>query len=98
MRPVVLDEVAAAGAWPQTGEMPHDDYSSVPAADPDAEVDPHFLELRGQSSLPPTYMPPSMPGRHSRGTRVTAVVIIGVFLAATASGVCLTYGPSLLGR
>ena len=81
----------------QTGCMPDEDYSRIPAADADAEIDPHWLELRGPSTLPPTYMPPAMPGRHSRSSRVIAVVLIGVFVLATATGVCLTYGPSLLG-
>lgn len=77
--------------------MPDEDFASIPAADPDAEIDPHWLELRGTSNLPPTYMPPAMPGRHSRSSRVVAVVLIAVFVAATAAGVCLTYGPSVLG-
>jgi hypothetical protein len=77
--------------------MPVDDFAHVPSADPDAEIDPHWLALRGTAVLPPTYMPPSMPGSHSRFTRVTAVVVTAVFLVATAAGVCLTYGPKLLG-
>ncbi len=77
--------------------MPDEDYSHVPDAEPDAEVDPHWLELRGPATLPPTYLPPSMPGARSRGPRVVAAVLIGVFLLATAGGVCLTYGPSVLG-
>ena len=77
--------------------MHPDDYANVPSADRDAEVDPHWLELRGSSALPPTYMPPSMPGTHSRPARVTAVVVTAVFLIATAAGVCLTYGPKVFG-
>ena len=77
--------------------MTHDEYAQVPAADRDAEIDPHWLELRGTSALPPTYMPPSMTGAHSRLARTVAVVLIAVFVIATAVGVCLTYGPDLLG-
>ncbi len=88
----------AVGLLPsQTGAMSSEDFSQVPAADPDAEIDPHWLELRGPSPLPPTYMPPAMAGRHSRTSRVIALVLIGVFVLATATGVCLTYGPTLLG-
>lgn len=77
--------------------MSVDAYAQVPSAAPDAEVDPHWLELRGASALPAVYLPPSMPGRHSRRTRVMAVALIGVFLLATAAGVCLTYGPKAFG-
>jgi len=47
--------------------------------------------------LPPwepraAYMPPAMAGPHGRATRVTALVLIAVFLGATVCGVCLTYG------
>ena len=78
--------------------MEADYYEHVPTAEADAVVDPYWLELRGNSALPPTYLPPSMPGRHSRAARVTAVVLIGVFVLATTLGVCLTYGPQLLWR
>jgi hypothetical protein len=77
--------------------MGTDDFSHVPSAEPDAEIDPHWLALRGAADLPPTYMPPAMPGTHSAFARVTAVVITAVFLVATAAGVCLTYGPKLFG-
>ena len=77
--------------------MGTDDFAHVPSADRDAEIDPHWLELRGDGILPPTYMPPSMPGAHSRFARVTAVIVTAVFLIATAAGVCLTYGPKLFG-
>ena len=76
--------------------MEADYYEHVPTADADAVVDPYWLELRGTSALPPTYLPPSMPGRHSRASRVTAVVLIAVFVLATTLGVCLTYGPQIL--
>lgn len=77
--------------------MHTDDFANVPSADRDAEVDPHWLDLRGSSTLPPTYLPPAMAGSHSRLARVTALVIVAVFLVATAAGVCLTYGPKVFG-
>jgi hypothetical protein len=76
--------------------MPAHAYSHVPPADPDAEIDPHWLEFRGASPLPVTYLPPSMQGRHSPTSRIVAAVLIGVFLLATAAGVCLTYGPNVV--
>jgi len=77
--------------------MGTDEFAHVPSADPDSEIDPYWLALRGDSTLPPTYMPPSMPGAHSRFVRATAVVVTAVFLIATAAGVCLTYGPKVFG-
>jgi hypothetical protein len=77
--------------------MPVDPYAQVPTVGPEAEIDGHWLELRGPLRLPPTYLPPPMAGSHSRGSKATAVVVIGVFLLATALGVCLTYGPQVLG-
>jgi hypothetical protein len=77
--------------------MHTDDFAHVPSADRDAEIDPHWLDLRGSSMLPPTYMPPSMAGSHSRFARITAVIVVVVFLVATAAGVCLTYGPKVFG-
>ena len=77
--------------------MTEDEYANVPSADPGSPIDPHWLDLRGAEVLPPTYMPPSMPGSHSRFARITAVVVIAVFLVATAAGVCLTYGPQVFG-
>lgn len=71
-----------------------DTFASVPAADSDAQIDQHFLDLRGRSSLPPVYMPPAMPGTHPSWLRAVAVGLIAVFVGATAAGVCLTYGPS----
>jgi len=73
-------------------ELTTDEVDQVPEVPHDAEIDPHFLELRGGSDLPAGYMPPSMPGSHSTGLRVVALVLIGIFVAATAAGVCLTYG------
>ena len=74
---------------------PKIEFGDVPDAGPDATVDPHWLELRGGSLLPAVYMPPAMPGPRRRPTwlRVMAVVLVAVFLGATAAGVCLTYGP-----
>jgi hypothetical protein len=68
-------------------------YASVPEPEADACVDPHWLSLRGDSPLPTAYMPPAMAGPHAGWLRVAALVLIGVFVAATAAGVCLTYGP-----
>ena len=68
-------------------------YASVPDPDLDACVDPHWLALRADSPLPPCYLPPAMAGRRDGWLRVMALVLIAVFVVATAAGVCLTYGP-----
>jgi hypothetical protein len=68
-------------------------YASVPDPDADAVVDPHWLSLRGDSLLPSVYLPPAMAGEHAAWLRIMAVVLVGVFVAATAAGICLTYGP-----
>lgn len=73
------------------------DFAQVPSADPSASIDQHWLEFRGGSSLPSAYLPPSMPGRRSVRTRAIAAAIVAMFLAATAAGVCLTYGPDPFG-
>ena len=73
--------------------MPQLPYDHVPDAEPDAEPDSHFLELRPASwKLPDAYMPPAMAGPHRAWTRKAAWLLILVFLGATISGVCLTYG------
>jgi hypothetical protein len=64
-----------------------------PEVAPDAEVDPHWLQLRGNSPLPLIYMPPAMPGTHQPWTRAVALVLVAIFVGATAAGICLTYGP-----
>jgi hypothetical protein len=69
------------------------EFADVPQADPGATVDPHWLQLRGDSLLPTLYMPPTMAGRRSPAMRLLATVLIAVFLLATALGLCLTYGP-----
>jgi hypothetical protein len=69
------------------------DFADVPAADPDAVVDPFWLEFRGDSLLPTLYMPPTMAGRRSGAMRIVASLLIGVFMLATTLGICLTYGP-----
>jgi hypothetical protein len=69
------------------------DFADVPDADPEAVVDPFWLQLQGDSLLPTLYMPPTMAGRHSPMMRVMATLLIAVFLFATALGMCLTYGP-----
>jgi hypothetical protein len=69
------------------------EFAAVPDVDPDAVVDPFWLQLQGDSLLPMLYMPPTMAGRHSPWMRVMATLLIAVFLLATALGICLTYGP-----
>jgi hypothetical protein len=69
------------------------DFSDVPAADDAAVVDPHWLQLRGDSLLPSLYMPPTMAGKRSALMRLVASGLIAVFTLATTLGVCLTYGP-----
>lgn len=73
------------------------DFAHVPQPDADAVVDPNWLRLRGDSLLPALYMPPTMAGHRSPLMRALAVVLIGVFLLATALGLCLTYGPPSAG-
>jgi hypothetical protein len=70
-------------------------FDAVPAADSGAVIDPHWLELRGGSTLPAVYLPPAMPGRRSLWMKIVAVALVAMFLGATAAGVCLTYGPPL---
>jgi hypothetical protein len=74
-----------------------DPYAFVPEVDEDAEADPYWLELRNSATLPQIYMPPTMSGRHSPRQRVIAAALIGIFVLGTALGVCLTYGPQVLG-
>jgi hypothetical protein len=76
-------------------DLPETSFGAVPAADPDAVIDPHWLDLRGGSTLPVVYLPPAMPGKRSLWMKVVAVVLVAMFLGATAAGVCLTYGPPL---
>ena len=71
-------------------------FADVPSADPSAVVDPNWLRLRGDSLLPSVYMPPPMAGQRPTWMRGVALVLIGIFLLATALGVCLTYGPPSL--
>ncbi len=73
------------------------DFADVPAADDAAVPDPQFTAMRSGSNLPPTYLPPAMAGDRAPWIRVVALVLVGVFLVATAAGICLTYGPPLLG-
>jgi hypothetical protein len=69
------------------------DFADVPAADSAAVVDPHWLELRGDSLLPTLYMPPAMPGQRSALMRLVSSGLIAIFMLATTLGICLTYGP-----
>jgi hypothetical protein len=100
------DELAGADALVgdplAEGELVGDDdeareFVDVPGAGRDGDVDPHFLALRGGGDLPFAYMPPAMPGGHRPWMRTVAVTLVAVFLAATAAGVCLTYGVPKLG-
>jgi hypothetical protein len=72
-------------------------FADVPPAAPDAVVDPNWLRLRGDSLLPTLYMPPTMAGQRPIWMRAMATVLIGIFLFATALGLCLTYGPPSAG-
>jgi len=80
-----------------TGGVKEDPYAFVPVVDENAEADPHWLELRNDATLPPIYMPPAMAGRHSPRQRFVATGLIGILVLGTALGVCLTYGPKVLG-
>lgn len=59
----------------------------------DEESDPHYLDLLRSSKLPQAYLPAAMPGPQKPWVRVAASLVIGIFLLATALGICLTYGP-----
>ena len=72
-------------------------FEDVPAADPSAELDPQFATVHGSAGLPLAYLPPAMPGRRSPRIKAVAMGLIAVFVGATAAGVCLTYGPPVLG-
>jgi hypothetical protein len=76
----------------------HLPFPDVPDAGSDLPIDPHWLDLRSGAVLPAVYMPPAMAGPRPRAAwlRATALVVVSVFLLATAAGVCLTYGPSHL--
>jgi hypothetical protein len=68
-------------------------YDHVPDAEPGAEPDPHYQELRPKSGqLPESYLPPAMAGPHRSWTRKAAWLLIAIFVGATVFGVCLTYG------
>jgi hypothetical protein len=69
------------------------EFADVPAAAPDAELDPYWLQMRAGHDLPHAYMPPAMAGPRGPAVRMVALVLVAVFLTATALGVCLTYGP-----
>jgi hypothetical protein len=79
--------------------LPYDgadtDFADVPGADPGAEIDPHWLRLRGESTLPSVYMPPAMPGSHPGWMRAMATFLVAIFLLATGLGICLTYGSPI---
>ncbi len=73
------------------------EFADVPPAPADATLDPHWQALSRAGSaalLPLSYMPPVMAGAQEPWRRAAAVLLIAMFLTATAGGVCLTYGPS----
>ncbi len=72
--------------------------TDVPSAEPDAILDPHWQQLQetSRSRLPAIYLPPAMPGTQPSWRKVVAVALSAIFVLATASGVCLTYGPTQL--
>ena len=74
------------------------EYDLVPDGPRDAEEDPHWTELAPTrpDQVPTSYFPAAMPGEHPPWRRAAAVVLIVMFLSATAGGVCLTYGPGEL--
>ena len=74
------------------------EYAEVPDAADLREVDPHWQQLQVAGSLPVSYLPPAMPGRHAPWRRAAALVLVGLLLSATAGGICLTYGPHELFR
>ena len=63
-----------------------------------AEVDPHWLELQGGSTLPTSYLPPMTGGTQSRWRKTAAWGLIVMITTTTAGGICLTYGPAELFR
>jgi hypothetical protein len=69
------------------------EVADVPDVDPEAVVDPYWLELRGEMALPAVYMPPAMVGVRPRWMRLVCLVLVSIFGLATALGICLTYGP-----
>lgn len=72
-------------------------YDDVPAAPPDAELDPHWADLQqSPSAVPLAYLPASMAGPQARWRRVSAVLLLVALVTVTAGGVCLTYGPAEL--
>jgi hypothetical protein len=71
------------------------DFADVPVPDADASIDPFWLQLRGDSTLPALYMPPSMAGDHPRWMRAVATLLVSIFTLATALGICLTYGAPI---
>lgn len=69
------------------------DWDDLDERAPHPVVDPHWIQLREGALLPALYMPPAMGGRHPVWLRAMAALLIGIFLLATALGICLTYGP-----
>ena len=81
--------------------MTRPEYALVPDGRDAGEVDPHWQALvqqsgRGGSTLPSSYLPPSMPGQVHGWRRVAVWVLVVMLTSAAAGGVCLTYGPDEL--
>lgn len=71
-------------------------FADVPNAALDSMLDPHWAQLRTGTTLPSVYLPPAMAGERPIWLRTIAVGLVAMFVAATAAGVCLTYGPPQL--
>lgn len=74
------------------------EYDDVPVVSPDAEVDPNWQQLAPTrpDQVPQSYFPAAMAGEQPTWRKVSAVVLIAMFVTATTGGVCLTYGPGEL--
>ena len=76
------------------------EYALVPDGRDAGGVDPYWQELQRRSghgsTLPSSYLPPSMPGQVRGWRRTAAWVLIVMLTSAAAGGVCLTYGPDEL--
>ena len=75
------------------------EWDAVPVVDDTAVVDEHWQELRSDrmNGLPESYMPTAMSTRQiPPQARIMVWVLVVMLISATASGICLTYGPAEL--